>query len=71
MPTPFFQCLQLPPIHVAFEDIVPTASTAARVRQRVVYTNLIQQWRRFLNNTCWIRSVVKKKSRYDDRSISR
>src|SRR5262245_44210195 len=49
MSTPFFQRLQLPPIHVAFEDIVPAASTAARVRQRAVYTDLIHRWPLFLN----------------------
>ena len=37
MPTPFFQRLQLEPIHVAFEEIVPASPTSARVRQRAVY----------------------------------
>ena len=41
MPKPFFQRLQLEPIHVAFEDIVPAASTAARVQQRAVYKDLL------------------------------
>jgi hypothetical protein len=50
MPTPFFHRLPLQPIHVAIEDIVPAASTAARVRQRAVYTDLIQQWPHFLND---------------------
>ena len=36
---PFFQRLQLPPISVAFEAIVPAAATATRVRQRAVYTD--------------------------------
>lgn len=61
MPTPFFQRLQLPPIHVAFEDIVPAASTVARVRQRAVYTDLIQQWPRFLNDT--VRDRVESRVR--------
>jgi hypothetical protein len=49
MPTPFFQHLRLPPIHVAFEDIVPAASTAAHVQQRAVYKDLIHRWPHFLN----------------------
>jgi hypothetical protein len=48
MPKPFFQRLPLAPIHVAFEDIVPAASTADRVRQRAVYKDLIDQWPHFL-----------------------
>jgi GNAT superfamily N-acetyltransferase len=48
VPKPFFQRLRLEPIHVAFEDIVPAASTAARVRQRAVYNDLIHQWPHFL-----------------------
>ena len=50
MPTPFFHRLPLQPIHVAFEDIVPAVSSAARVRQRAVYAALIQQWPLFLND---------------------
>jgi GNAT superfamily N-acetyltransferase len=46
---PFFQRLQLEPIHVAFEDIIPAASTAARVQQRAVYKDLIHQWPHFLS----------------------
>ena len=49
MPKPFFQRLPLAPIHVAFEDIVPAASTAARVRQRAVYKDLIHRWPHFLS----------------------
>ena len=56
MPTPFFQRLQLPPISVAFEDIVPAASTAARVRQRAVYKDLLHQWPHFLNDA--VRDVL-------------
>ena len=48
MRKPFFQRLQVAPIHVAFEDIIPAASTAARVRQRAVYKELIHQWPYFL-----------------------
>jgi hypothetical protein len=48
MPEPFFQRLRWEPIHVVFEDIVPTASTAARVRQRAVYKDLMQKWPHFL-----------------------
>jgi hypothetical protein len=48
MSKPFFQRLQMEPVHVTFEDIVPAASTPARVRQRAVYKDLIQQWPRFL-----------------------
>jgi hypothetical protein len=61
MLTPFFQRLQLPPIHVAFEDIVPTASTAAQIRQRAVYTDLIHQWPHFLNDT--VRDRVESRVR--------
>jgi hypothetical protein len=43
MPTPFFQRLQLQPIYVAFEEIVPSASTAVRVQQRAVYKDLIHK----------------------------
>ena len=49
MPKTFFQRLQLEPIHVAFEDIVPAASTAAQVRQRAVYKDLIHRWSHFLS----------------------
>ena len=61
MPTPFFQRLQLEPIHVAFEDIVPAASTAARVRQRAVYKDLIHQWPHFL--TAAVRDRVESRLR--------
>lgn len=47
---PFFHRLSLQPIHVAFEDIVPAVSTAARVQQRAVYTDLLHQWPHFLND---------------------
>jgi hypothetical protein len=50
MPTPFFQRLQLQPIYVAFEEIVPSASTAVRVQQRAVYKDLIHKWPHFLND---------------------
>jgi hypothetical protein len=50
MTTPFFQRLQLQPIHVAFEEIVPAATTADQVRQRAVYADLIHQWPHFLND---------------------
>jgi hypothetical protein len=50
MPTPFFQRLQLQPIYVAFEEIVPAASTAVRVQQRAVYKDLIHKWPHFLND---------------------
>ena len=52
MPTPFFQRLQLQPIHVAFEDIVPAASTAARVQQRAVYKDSDPQVAPFPQR-CW------------------
>ena len=61
MLTPFFHCLQLPPIHVAFEDIVPADSTAARVRQRAVYTDLIHQWPHFLHDA--VRDRVENRLR--------
>ena len=61
MPTPFFQRLQLQPIHVAFEDIVPAASTAARVRQRAVYKDLIHQWPHFLTDA--VRDSVESRLR--------
>jgi hypothetical protein len=48
MPKAFFQRLQLKPIHVTFEDIVPAASTAAQVQQRAVYKDLIHHWPHFL-----------------------
>ena len=35
----------------AFEDIVPAASTAARMRQRVVYKDLIHKWPHFLTES--------------------
>jgi hypothetical protein len=47
---PFFHRLSLQPIHVAFEDIVPAVSTAARVKQRAVYTDLLHQWPHFLTD---------------------
>src|SRR5262249_19043484 len=59
--TPFFQRLQLPPIHVAFGDIVPAAATATRVRQRAVYTDLIHQWPHFLNDA--VRDHVESRLR--------
>ncbi len=49
MPTPFFHRLKLEPIHVAFEDILPAASTTNRVRQRAVYKGLIHKLPHFLN----------------------
>ena len=61
MPKPFFQRLQLEPIHVAFEDIVPAASTAARVRQRAVYKDLIHQWPHFLTEA--VRDRVESRLR--------
>jgi hypothetical protein len=61
MPTPFFQRLQLPPIHVAFEDIVPAASTAVRVRQRAVYKDLIYKWPYFLTDA--VRDRVESRLR--------
>jgi hypothetical protein len=68
MPTPFFQRLQLQPVHVAFEDIVPAASTAARVRQRAVYTDLIHKWPDFL--TAAVRDRVESQLRpYRQRAV--
>jgi hypothetical protein len=61
MPKPFFQRLQLPPIHMAFEEIVPAASTAARVRQRAIYNDLIHQWPHFLNDV--VRDRVESRLR--------
>jgi hypothetical protein len=61
MLTPFFQRLQLPPISVAFEDIIPAASTAARVRQRAVYKDLIHQWPHFLTDA--VRDRVERRLR--------
>ena len=61
MPKPFFQRLQLPPIHVAFEEIVPAASTAARVQQRAVYKDLIHRWPHFL--TAAVRDRVESQLR--------
>jgi hypothetical protein len=61
MPKLFFQRLQLEPIHVAFEDVIPAASTAARVRQRAVYTDLIQRWPHFLSET--VRDRVESRLR--------
>ncbi len=61
MPTPFFQRLQLQPIYVAFEEIVPAASTAARVRQRAVYKDLIHKWPHFLNDA--VRDSVESRLR--------
>jgi hypothetical protein len=61
VPTAFFQRLQLQPIYVAFEEIVPTASTLARVRQRAVYTDLIHQWPHFLNDA--VRDRVESRLR--------
>jgi hypothetical protein len=61
MPAPFFQRLRLQPIYVAFEDIVPAASTAARVQQRAVYKDLIHQWPHFLNDV--VRDNVESRLR--------
>jgi hypothetical protein len=61
MPKPFFQRLPLAPIHVAFEDIVPAASTADRVRQRAVYKDLIDQWPHFLTEV--VRDQVESRLR--------
>jgi hypothetical protein len=61
MSKPFFQPLQLKPVHVAFEEIVPAASTAARVRQRAVYKDLIRQWPRFLTEA--VRDRVESRLR--------
>jgi GNAT superfamily N-acetyltransferase len=61
MPTPFFQRLQLQPIYVAFEEIVPSASTAVRVRQRAVYKDLIHKWPHFLNDA--VRDSVENRLR--------
>ena len=61
MPTPFFQRLQLQPIYVAFEEIVPAASTPARVRQRAVYKDLIHKWPHFLNDA--VRDTVESRLR--------
>jgi GNAT superfamily N-acetyltransferase len=61
MPSTFFQRLQLAPIHVPFEAIVPAPSTAARVRQRAVYKDLIDQWPRFLNDR--VRDTVEHRLR--------
>jgi hypothetical protein len=61
MLTPFFHRLRLPSIHVAFEDIIPAASTAARVRQRAVYMDLIHQWPHFLNDA--VRDRVESRLR--------
>ena len=48
--TPFFQRLQLQPILVTFEEIIPNASTEARMRQRAVYQDLLHQWPQFLDD---------------------
>ncbi|HEX9867759.1 MAG TPA: hypothetical protein VGC99_04040 [Candidatus Tectomicrobia bacterium] len=61
MPKPFFQRLPLEPIHVAFEDIIPRASTAAQVRQRAVYKDLIHQWPHVL--TAAVRDTVENRLR--------
>jgi hypothetical protein len=61
MPTPFFQRLQLQPIYVAFEEIVPAASTPARVQQRAVYKDLIHKWPHFLNDA--VRDSVESRLR--------
>jgi GNAT superfamily N-acetyltransferase len=61
MPTTFFPRLQLAPIPVPFEAVVPAASTAARVRQRAVYKDLIDQWPRFLNDR--VRDTVEDRLR--------
>ena len=61
MPKPFFQRLQVAPIHVTFEDIVPVASTAAQVRQRAVYKDLIHRWPHFLSET--VRDRVESRLR--------
>ena len=46
---------------MAFGEIVPAASTAARVRQRAVYKDLIQQWPRFLTEA--VRDRVESRLR--------
>jgi hypothetical protein len=61
MRMPFFQRLRLEPIHVAFESIVPAASTATRVRQRAVYKDLIDQWPHFLTDA--VRETVESRLR--------
>jgi GNAT superfamily N-acetyltransferase len=61
MPNPFFQRLRLEPIHVAFEEIVPAASTVTRVRQRAVYKDLIHQWPHFLTGA--VRDQVERRLR--------
>ena len=61
MATPFFQRLRLQPIHVAFEEIVPAASTVARVRQRAVYKDLLHKWPHFLNDA--VRDGVESRLR--------
>jgi GNAT superfamily N-acetyltransferase len=61
MPKPFFQRLRLAPIHVAFEEVVPGATTPARVRQRAVYKDLIQQWPHFLTEA--VRDRVESRLR--------
>jgi hypothetical protein len=61
MPKPFFQRLQLEPIHVAFEDIVPAASTAARMRPQAVNKDLIHQWPHFLTEA--VRDRVESRLR--------
>src|SRR5262245_43503803 len=61
MPTPFFRRLQLQPIYVALEEIVPTTFTTARVRQRAVYKDLIHKWPHFLNDA--VRDCVESRLR--------
>jgi hypothetical protein len=58
---PFFQRLPLEPIHVAFEEIVPASSTAARVQQRAVYKDLIHNWPHFLKEV--VRDTVESRLR--------
>jgi hypothetical protein len=61
MPTPFFQRLQLQPIYIAFEEIVPAASTAVRVQERAVYNDLLHKWPHFLNDA--VRDSVESQLR--------
>jgi hypothetical protein len=51
----------LQPVYVAFEDIVPAASTAVRVQQRAVYKDLIRQSPHFLNDA--VRDSVESQLR--------
>ena len=63
MPKPFFQRLDLEPIYVAFEDILPTAYTAEDVQRRAVYKGLIHTLPHFLNVDGVIRQQVESRLR--------